>query len=113
MERHLLKKLKTKCEQFDNLKVTMAFDYNRSKRKEHGESPMEILEEFKSGLDEKLINIGFYKNSNRTGVLGEILGVHHQKIYIFDDRLIIGGANLSKNYFLNRKDRYLMIRNHS
>lgn len=43
------------------------------------------------------------------GVFGEILGVHHQKIYIFDDRVILGGANLSKNYFLNRRDRYLSI----
>lgn len=32
-------------------------------------------------------------------------------MYIFDDRVIIGGANLSKNYFLNRKDRYYVIKN--
>jgi CDP-diacylglycerol---glycerol-3-phosphate 3-phosphatidyltransferase len=43
------------------------------------------------------------------GIAGEVLGVHHQKIYVFDDRVVLGGANLSKNYFLNRKDRYLSI----
>ena len=37
--------------------------------------------------------------------------MHHQKIYIIDDRVILSGANLSKNYFLNRKDRALMIDN--
>ncbi len=48
------------------------------------------------------------KSSNK--VLGEISGVHHQKIAIFDDTVIIGGANLSHNYFLNRKDRYMKIK---
>jgi len=43
------------------------------------------------------------------GVIGEVMGVHHQKIYIFDDKVVLGGANLSKNYFLNRKDRYICI----
>lgn len=26
--------------------------------------------------------------------------------------VIMGGANLSQNYFLNRRDRYLLIRHH-
>ena len=43
-------------------------------------------------------------------ILGEIKGVHHQKMAIFDDKIIIGGANLSKNYFLNRRDRYLLLK---
>ena len=37
-------------------------------------------------------------------------GVHHQKFAIFDDTVIIGGANLSQNYFLNRRDRYLKFK---
>jgi len=53
------------------------------------------------------ICIGFNKNSSHTGVLGEIKGVHHQKICVFDNQVILGGANLSKSYFLNRKDRYM------
>jgi phosphatidylserine/phosphatidylglycerophosphate/cardiolipin synthase-like enzyme len=35
------------------------------------------------------------------------MGVHHQKMAIFDNRVIIGGANMSQSYFLNRKDRYM------
>lgn len=54
--------------------------------------------------------MGFLRVGSGKGVAGEVLGVHHQKIYIFDDRVVMGGANLSKNYFLNRKDRYLSIR---
>lgn len=34
------------------------------------------------------------------------------KIYLFDDDLIISGANLSSLYFNNRADRYILIKNH-
>lgn len=37
----------------------------------------------------------------------EIIGVHHCKIYIFDNDVIMSGANLSKIYFTNRTDRYI------
>ena len=53
------------------------------------------------------VTVAFNKNSGNLGVLGEIIGVHHQKMAIFDDKIIIGGANMSQSYFLNRKDRYL------
>lgn len=32
------------------------------------------------------------------------------KLYIFDDTLVISGANLSNDYFTNRQDRYYVIR---
>lgn len=53
--------------------------------------------------------VGFQKVGKGKGVIGEVLGVHHQKIYIFDDRVVLTGANLSKNYFLNRRDRAMSI----
>ena len=33
----------------------------------------------------------------------ELLGLQHCKVYIFDNSLIISGANLSKDYFTNRQ----------
>jgi CDP-diacylglycerol--glycerol-3-phosphate 3-phosphatidyltransferase len=39
----------------------------------------------------------------------EITGVLHLKIYLFDDKLIMSGANLSNDYFTNRLDRYILI----
>jgi len=39
----------------------------------------------------------------------EIIGLQHMKIYIFDNTLLISGANLSHDYFTNRQDRYLII----
>lgn len=40
----------------------------------------------------------------------EIFGLQHMKLYIFDDTLIISGANLSNDYFTNRQDRYFVIK---
>jgi phosphatidylserine/phosphatidylglycerophosphate/cardiolipin synthase-like enzyme len=41
----------------------------------------------------------------------EATGVWHMKLYIFDDTLVISGANLSDTYFTNRQDRYVVFRN--
>ncbi|XP_048842760.1 CDP-diacylglycerol--glycerol-3-phosphate 3-phosphatidyltransferase, mitochondrial isoform X2 [Brienomyrus brachyistius] len=39
----------------------------------------------------------------------ETIGVQHIKVYLFDDSLIISGANLSDSYFTNRQDRYVLL----
>ena len=41
----------------------------------------------------------------------EGLGLQHMKVYGFDDDAIISGANLSRDYFIRRMDRYMLIRN--
>ncbi|XP_044253422.1 CDP-diacylglycerol--glycerol-3-phosphate 3-phosphatidyltransferase, mitochondrial isoform X2 [Tribolium madens] len=40
----------------------------------------------------------------------ELYGLQHMKLYIFDDTLVISGANLSNDYFTNRQDRYFVIK---
>ena len=42
---------------------------------------------------------------------GEILGVCHMKAYVFDDTVVMSGANLNEKYFTTRQDRYISIRN--
>lgn len=42
--------------------------------------------------------------------LREIIGVQHMKGLVFDDDVILTGANLSTSYFTNRQDRYLVVR---
>jgi CDP-diacylglycerol--glycerol-3-phosphate 3-phosphatidyltransferase len=39
--------------------------------------------------------------------LNEVAGVFHIKAYIVDDELILSGANLSEEYFVDRQDRYV------
>lgn len=41
----------------------------------------------------------------------EVVGVQHMKFFIFDDDVICSGANLSTDYFTNRQDRYIVVRN--
>ena len=39
----------------------------------------------------------------------ELIGLQHCKLFVFDDSVIISGANLSSDYFTNRQDRYILI----
>lgn len=39
----------------------------------------------------------------------ELIGLQHMKLYLFDDTVVISGANLSNDYFTNRQDRYIVI----
>lgn len=41
----------------------------------------------------------------------ETLGVAHWKYYIFDDDVILTGANIANSYLTNRVDRWLILRN--
>ena len=43
--------------------------------------------------------------------LREIFGVHHLKAAVFDNSVIITGANLSEDYFTDRQDRAYIISN--
>ena len=40
----------------------------------------------------------------------EVVELTHVKIYIADDTLVLTGANLSQNYFTERQDRYMVVR---
>ena len=41
----------------------------------------------------------------------ETVGLQHLRLYVFDDSLIISGANLSQDFFTSRQDRYVLIEN--
>ncbi|KNC75761.1 hypothetical protein SARC_11719, partial [Sphaeroforma arctica JP610] len=36
----------------------------------------------------------------------EVIGLQHMKVYLFDDTVMLSGANLSDWYFVDRQDRY-------
>ena len=40
----------------------------------------------------------------------EVVELTHVKVYIADDSLVLTGANLSQNYFTERQDRYMVVR---
>ena len=51
-----------------------------------------------------------FASEQLAGGLSEILGVYHMKLALFDDDVVISGANLSHEYLTNRQDRYLLLR---
>jgi CDP-diacylglycerol---glycerol-3-phosphate 3-phosphatidyltransferase len=69
----------------------------------------------------KNIRAFFYHTPELGGILerivpqpfNETVGVQHMKFYCFDDNVIVSGANLEDNYFINRLDRYAYFRSTS
>lgn len=39
----------------------------------------------------------------------ETVGLQHAKVFVFDNSVIVSGANLSQDYFTNRQDRYVLV----
>jgi CDP-diacylglycerol--glycerol-3-phosphate 3-phosphatidyltransferase len=87
------------------LQARFLFDRNRSMRKERGASCLDMLIQLRQDASfGSRVQVGLKSPARR-----EILGVHHEKVYICDDRVILTGANLSTHYFTNRQDRYLLV----
>lgn len=42
--------------------------------------------------------------------VGQVRAVSHMKFFVFDNDVVITGANVSKSYFTNRQDRYVLFR---
>ncbi|XP_021356290.1 CDP-diacylglycerol--glycerol-3-phosphate 3-phosphatidyltransferase, mitochondrial-like isoform X2 [Mizuhopecten yessoensis] len=71
-----------------------------------------LLKEF-----EGMIHVHLFHSPNLRGLVrsllpqrfDEIVGLHHMKMYLFDDSFIISGANLSESYFTDRQDRYILF----
>ncbi|CAD8164039.1 unnamed protein product [Paramecium octaurelia] len=50
-----------------------------------------------------------FANMFEESALREIYNVHYMKWYIFDNRVILTGANLEEQYFIFRQDRYMVF----
>ena len=100
------------------MKITMLMDYMRGTRaNKKGESSQTVLSPLKLDNFDKQVRLGFYHNPD-TGMLKgkyssgptkEIFGVHHMKLNVFDNNVLITGANLSEDYFTVREDRCIVI----
>ena len=111
LEKYLVKKLDSKLEQNDELHMTILMDYMRGTRiNKQSESSLSLLQPLKTQHFRKPVRLGFWHNPD-TGILKgkmsnsplrEIFGVHHMKLHVFDDNLLVTGANLSEDYFTDR-----------
>ena len=97
------------------LKVDVLLDFTRGSRGEDNSRTMllPLLKEF-----DKHVQVSLYHSPDLRGMLkwilperwNEVVGLNHLKVYLFDDNLIMSGANLSESYFTNRQDRYILLR---
>uniref|UniRef100_A0A158P9N6 CDP-diacylglycerol--glycerol-3-phosphate 3-phosphatidyltransferase n=1 Tax=Angiostrongylus cantonensis TaxID=6313 RepID=A0A158P9N6_ANGCA len=79
-----------------------------------------LVESIDSNLKERgNLQVYLYHTPKLRGLLrhilperaNEIIGLQHMKIYVFDDTVLLTGANLSTSYFVNRQDRYVVFKN--
>ncbi|XP_054622680.1 CDP-diacylglycerol--glycerol-3-phosphate 3-phosphatidyltransferase, mitochondrial [Dunckerocampus dactyliophorus] len=99
-----------------DLKVSVLLDYTRGSRGQVNSRSMllPLLQRFTSQM-----RVSLYHTPDLRGLLrllvpqrfNETIGVQHIKVYLFDDSLVISGANLSDSYFTNRQDRYVLLEN--
>nr|XP_006635218.1 PREDICTED: CDP-diacylglycerol--glycerol-3-phosphate 3-phosphatidyltransferase, mitochondrial isoform X1 [Lepisosteus oculatus] len=97
-----------------DFKVSILLDYTRGSRGKRNSRTMllPLLKGFPGQL-----RVALYHTPDLRGLLrllvperfNETIGVQHIKAYLFDDDLLISGANLSDSYFTNRQDRYVLL----
>lgn len=118
LEKYVVEKVQAKIRDNDELKVTMLMDYMRGTRiNKDGSSTLALLRSIKVDNFNKPVRIGMYHNPDTgflkgkfsNGALREIFGVHHMKFGVFDNDVMITGANLSEDYFTDRQDRCMVI----
>ncbi|WFC99505.1 CDP-diacylglycerol--glycerol-3-phosphate 1-phosphatidyltransferase [Malassezia yamatoensis] len=106
-----------------DLQVIILMDAMRATRESpHNVSSASLLVHL-AGLFPDQVDIRLYAtpllrpDSPKARLIGkrfnEGFGLQHMKIYGFDNDVIMSGANLSRDYFTRRKDRYMMIRRHA
>uniref|UniRef100_A0A8B9C0V8 CDP-diacylglycerol--glycerol-3-phosphate 3-phosphatidyltransferase n=1 Tax=Anser brachyrhynchus TaxID=132585 RepID=A0A8B9C0V8_9AVES len=112
LEETLEKSLQAK--ESPDLRVSILLDYTRGSRGRKNSRTMLIplLQRFP-----ERVRVSLFHTPNLRGLLrlliperfNETIGLQHIKVYLFDDNVILSGANLSDLYFTNRQDRYVLL----
>ena len=118
MEKMLMERIGETLKKQQDLRVKILLDWCRGTRLVDEESSASVLAPLKSQGDERC-QVTMYHTPYLRGLLkwllpskmNEMVGLQHCKVYVFDDTLIMSGANLSRDYFTNRQDRYVVIEN--
>ncbi|XP_005989149.1 CDP-diacylglycerol--glycerol-3-phosphate 3-phosphatidyltransferase, mitochondrial isoform X2 [Latimeria chalumnae] len=98
-----------------DLRISILLDFTRGSRglKNSRTMLLPLLSKFPDQ-----VRVSLYHTPDLRGLLklliperfNETIGLQHIKVYLFDDNVIISGANLSESYFTNRQDRYILLR---
>eukprot|EP01138_Halocafeteria_seosinensis_P012751 gb/GECG01013027.1/.p1 GENE.gb/GECG01013027.1/~~gb/GECG01013027.1/.p1 ORF type:complete len:536 (+),score=58.74 gb/GECG01013027.1/:1-1608(+) len=119
-EQEFIDSVKEALSQNSELRLRMLFDYGRGKRTAHGSDKSsfslcrELQREFGQRVQASFFSVPWQHNfpwKYLRSKFQETVGVQHMKFYAFDDVAMISGANLSRDYFSNRQDRYVVVQN--
>ncbi|XP_030064504.1 CDP-diacylglycerol--glycerol-3-phosphate 3-phosphatidyltransferase, mitochondrial isoform X2 [Microcaecilia unicolor] len=97
-----------------SLRVSILLDFTRGSRGKKNSRTMllPLLQKFTGQ-----VRVSLFHTPNLRGLLrhllperfNETIGLQHIKVYVFDDNVVLSGANLSDSYFTNRQDRYIWL----
>ncbi|XP_065349381.1 CDP-diacylglycerol--glycerol-3-phosphate 3-phosphatidyltransferase, mitochondrial isoform X2 [Cloeon dipterum] len=107
----LAETLNARMQEAPSLRLRVLLDFTRASRGELNSRTLLLPLRAKGG------QVALYHTPELRGLVrmllpqrwNEVVGLQHMKIYLFDDSVIVSGANLSDDYFTNRQDRYVLI----
>ncbi|KAI9473058.1 hypothetical protein BX667DRAFT_470817 [Coemansia mojavensis] len=117
-ETELVSELDQALQRNPNLHLSVLLDCLRGTRTDaQGMSSATLLVPLVAKYGAERVQIYMYHTPALSGLskqawpqrYNEAFGLQHIKAYIFDDKTIVSGANLSRDYFTNRQDRYMQI----
>lgn len=117
LESQLVTDIRENIVKNSQLKVNILIDFTRGTRGEGRKiSSKQMLQQLL--VDNKNTSLSLYHTPKLRGLKkrvmpdrwNELIGLQHMKIYVADHMVIISGANLSNDYFKNRQDRYILIK---
>ncbi|XP_059470727.1 CDP-diacylglycerol--glycerol-3-phosphate 3-phosphatidyltransferase, mitochondrial [Neocloeon triangulifer] len=103
--------LDSRLTELPTLRLRVLLDFSRASRGEVNSRTLLLPLTAKGG------KVALYHSPELRGIVrkllpqrwNEVVGLQHMKIYLFDNSVIVSGANLSDDYFTNRQDRYVLI----
>lgn len=113
LESDLLKAIESNLHDNESLRINILLDYTRGTRGKKNSKAM-LMPLIKQSQN---CTLSLYHTPTLRGLTkrlaparwNELFGLQHMKIYLFDDTVVMSGANLSQDYFSNRQDRYIEI----
>ena len=117
-ERALVDRLDAALGRHASLDVHVVLDYHRGSRSgEGGASSIGLLGPLQQRHGARRVRVSLYHTPHLNGLAKQVLprrfneipGLFHAKVYAMDDDVVVSGANLSDQYFVNRQDRYAVL----
>ncbi|KAJ8611355.1 hypothetical protein MRB53_038025 [Persea americana] len=114
----LISALRTALARNSDLKVSILTDALRGTRETPKQSCASMLVPLVTEFGPERVRIRMWHTPNLVGWRKRVIprrfnegwGLQHMKLYGFDDEVMLSGANLSKDYFEDRQDRYVLFR---